>query len=476
MISAVLATVLVLCIAFVLPFGTAQVNAATPTPQHTYQLTATTQTGVLDQLALHYQDAISRQYDCFAVETSSAASEEYLYARFDDSRILMNLFVDQFNLPRFDYEAGIRQTVTYYLEGVDLPAGAKTLTITVGWRESPADRELVRAHVRSFLNGTSYPRTGTDEQKLTAINTYIGNTFAYDQTTNNSSAAAMLISRRGVCTAYSLYGYAMLSEAGYSVRLVLPRVAIDASLYTPYAYPNGLSGAKGAHAWLLVQVGANWYHMDFTWNDPIGGSVNKDYYMRTDSQIRTDHKWKWNDGSIYNPAAKYAYYPAASVVWTGVMVSPTPSPSPKPTKTPTPIPTPKPTPKVTMNPTSSPTPISSPTPLAAVSAEATPSTPEEASPSNGPTPYETVSIDPTPLPTNHENSLATTPVPTELAESARIATLASVMIFGQRALAALHASWQESPVATAAVASGSLAALLLLVLLASRALKRRRNR
>jgi hypothetical protein len=470
LVSAVLATSLLTAMLLALPFGgAAQVHAATPTPtpipKHSYALTATTETAVVAQLELHYQDAIAHQYDCFTVVTSSVASEAYLYARFSDSRILLDRFLNQFNLPKFDYEAGIRQLVAYNLAGINLPAGAKTLTVMVQWKESATDRERVRTHARAFLDSAAYPRTGTDDQKLSAINTYIGSTFDYDSTTGNSSAAIMLDTHKGVCSAYTLYGYVMLTEAGYSARTVTSRVDIGHNTFTPYAYPDGLNGEKGAHAWLLVQVGANWYHMDFTWNDPVGSvTVNKKYYMRTDTQMGTDHKWKWNDTSVYSPspAATSPYYPAASVVWSGVVVSPTPVPTARPTATPTPKPTATPTSKPTATPPPKPT--------------ATPTFGAVITPTPTPPPFST------PDPTSASVSPATSP--TSSAEPTRTISLPPDRTplgdpdgdIGQRLLYAVSVSWRNSPVGTLAVAAGAVALLLLLGLLAAGVRKRRVGR
>lgn len=42
------------------------------------------------------------------------------------------------------------------------------------------------------------------------------------------------------------------------------------------------------HAWNLVKIDGNWYHVDTTWED---GNPGK-YVSLTDDEMRKDHKWE----------------------------------------------------------------------------------------------------------------------------------------------------------------------------------------
>lgn len=50
----------------------------------------------------------------------------------------------------------------------------------------------------------------------------------------------------------------------------------------------------GEHAWNMVQLDGNWYHLDLTWDDPVGvqdSKIRYSYYLKTDEELRVDHKW-----------------------------------------------------------------------------------------------------------------------------------------------------------------------------------------
>jgi len=138
---------------------------------------------------------------------------------------------------------------------------------------------------------------------------------------------------RGVCQAYAMYGYIMLKEAGYNVITIEGNAGDD----------------NQPHVWNLVKVGAYWYHLDFTWNDPITsnlndpdypeytsrqngvGTVSLNYFLKSDSTMRKDHSWVLSSNGFT--------YPLAPKDWTGVL-TPSTTPTPKPvTKAPTKVPT-----------------------------------------------------------------------------------------------------------------------------------------
>lgn len=205
-----------------------------------------------------------------------------------------------------------------------------TYTYTISWMDdgvgllTPSQgREAVRAHAQEFLNSPEYPETGTDDDKLRAINEYICSTFQYDyrlfvegeeddviytafQMINDVGQGAIGDYPRGVCQAYTMYGYVMLKEAGYEALTI-----------------SGTAGdPAGPHTWNMVKVGNNWYHIDFTWNDPIRtdnpepyvkrqsgeGSVSENYLLRSDSEISINHFW--------DATNEYGYsYPEALSTW-----------------------------------------------------------------------------------------------------------------------------------------------------------------
>ncbi len=90
-----------------------------------------------------------------------------------------------------------------------------------------------------------------------------------------------LMKGRGTCEGYA--------EAA---RLLFTAVGIE-SLFISGTVEN-----NSPHAWNIIKIGGNYYHIDITWDDPIvtgGGDVkNYDYFNITDAEIAADHVWSGN--------------------------------------------------------------------------------------------------------------------------------------------------------------------------------------
>ncbi len=233
------------------------------------------------------------------------------------------------------------------------------------WHDGPnalAGRNAVIAHANNFLNSSAYTSKTTAYAKLKAINQYVCSTFQYDyrvfvlaELNQTIYTAYKMITDnggiggypRGVCQAYAMYGYIILKEAGFEAITIdghAPRPPIS----TPENNP---------HAWNMVKVGSNWYHIDFTWNDPVtggnpapyttrqngAGSVSENYLLRSDTEIGVNHTWSKIQDEFT--------YPIASAKWTGtptiINITQPPAPTLKPTAIPTKIIVPTPTKKPT---------------------------------------------------------------------------------------------------------------------------------
>lgn len=74
--------------------------------------------------------------------------------------------------------------------------------------------------------------------------------------------------------------------------------------------------AGGPHAWNIVQIDGEWYHVDTTWDDPIPnreGYVRYEYFLKSDAAMSFDHNnWdtphgactstRYDDAVILSPA------------------------------------------------------------------------------------------------------------------------------------------------------------------------------
>lgn len=118
----------------------------------------------------------------------------------------------------------------------------------------------------------------SDFQKVKFVNDYIVKNTEYSTESSASphSAYAVLQESKGVCQGYALLALKMLLELGVETQYVVGEV------YT------------GGHAWNLVKVDGNWYHLDTTWNDPTPDRKNMvryEYFLVDDSRMKVDHSW-----------------------------------------------------------------------------------------------------------------------------------------------------------------------------------------
>jgi transglutaminase/protease-like cytokinesis protein 3 len=118
----------------------------------------------------------------------------------------------------------------------------------------------------------------------------------YDRTLQHFTAYDALRGK-AVCHGYALLAFEMYRALGYEVRII----------------------SGGNHAWNLIQVGGNWYHVDTTFDDPtyefqghftseekrrIAGKIQRDYLLQDDETMR-------RSGHVWDQKA----FPSAPVAW-----------------------------------------------------------------------------------------------------------------------------------------------------------------
>jgi len=134
-----------------------------------------------------------------------------------------------------------------------------------------------------------------DEQKEREIHDWIVKNVEYDQTKNNYSAYAALFLGQTVCQGYSTLTYKMLKEVNIASQII--------------------NSDEMDHAWNLVSLCGNWYHLDVTWDDPVGQDVDfiwYNYYNKSDDEIiELEHYW---DYSAY-PEAPISYEEGVCENW-----------------------------------------------------------------------------------------------------------------------------------------------------------------
>lgn len=131
----------------------------------------------------------------------------------------------------------------------------------------------------------------TDYQKIKVLHDYIVNNFTYGHLSYQEPSYHLdfywsLYYNKGVCADYALAYGALLSRAGIK------------SYYVTSDYGAG-------HAWNIVELDNQYYHVDCTWDDPTGGSLRYDYFLISDAQMNANRYYPW-DTSKY-PACPYNY-------------------------------------------------------------------------------------------------------------------------------------------------------------------------
>lgn len=114
----------------------------------------------------------------------------------------------------------------------------------------------------------------TDYARALWLHDWIINNADYDDSNQFLYADGVLLNGKGVCQSYAL-AYEML----------LKMVGIDT------VYVKGWAGGMD-HAWNLVKIDGEWYHVDCMWDDPAPGKENHAYFCVPDEFIGRDHSWK----------------------------------------------------------------------------------------------------------------------------------------------------------------------------------------
>lgn len=124
----------------------------------------------------------------------------------------------------------------------------------------------------------------SDRDKIKALHDYVVLNAAYDYDNylrdtipdDSYSEYGILILNTGVCQGYAL-----------TMKLLLQLAGIETYYITGTA--NG-----GLHAWNMVVLDGNYYHVDATWDDPVPnrpGQVRYNYFLISDKQMAADHVW-----------------------------------------------------------------------------------------------------------------------------------------------------------------------------------------
>lgn len=145
---------------------------------------------------------------------------------------------------------------------------------------TPAEAEQMLAQLNAVIADVMrgvWPEM-SDVEKALAVHEYFVSHFAYDETYQNGTAADILLEKTGVCQAYA-EAYAFFMHL-----LEIPCVVV------PSAEMN--------HAWNMIEIDGDWYHVDTTWDDPLPdlpGQSQRTFFLLSDAAIssRSPQHYGW---------------------------------------------------------------------------------------------------------------------------------------------------------------------------------------
>ena len=121
----------------------------------------------------------------------------------------------------------------------------------------------------------------SDYEIAKALHDYLALNCEYDKRYYSGSmpyvsytAYGALVNRTSVCAGYALAYERLMDQVGI-----------------PCEYVTGMT-TNGYHAWNIIQIDGEWYHVDVTWDDPTPdreGYVRYKYFLKSDKAMSRDH-------------------------------------------------------------------------------------------------------------------------------------------------------------------------------------------
>lgn len=148
--------------------------------------------------------------------------------------------------------------------------GNLTATITITYLSTKEQEDYVTSQAAKIVSEVVLPKM-TEQQKAKVLHDYVTNLLNYDNSMQQRSAYSALTSKTVVCQGYAMLLNKLYEKAGLESIVVA----------------GGITG-RGLHAWNLVNLDGNWYHVDATSDD---WSQNK-FYMLTDDEL-TQNGFNW---------------------------------------------------------------------------------------------------------------------------------------------------------------------------------------
>ncbi|MBQ4193663.1 MAG: S-layer homology domain-containing protein [Clostridia bacterium] len=218
-----------------------------------------------------YDEIYNRMADAVDSGIESMNLYEYRITVDDFMRIYSDLFA---NAPEFFFLA---PRVAYHT--ADGLFSDILVDVTFQYVMTREEREAASAFYEKEVAAivALVPAGLTDVEKALFVHDYIISAYAYDEGESIYDTYTFLKTRTGVCQAYSLLYLRVLREIGVECAVV--------------------TSSDMRHAWNLVKLGGNWYHVDLVYDDPRPdrtGRVLHEYFLLSDDEIRAKEHYNWS--------------------------------------------------------------------------------------------------------------------------------------------------------------------------------------
>ncbi len=163
------------------------------------------------------------------------------------------------------------------------------------------DAQVLLERVVKILKKTVSP-TMTEYQKELALHDYLVENCVYSSGSpdndNEFRAYGALVEGQAVCNGYAEAMALLLSCAGVENQYVVGTADSGSRDHSSDSEKN--TEHRENHAWNLVKINGYWYHMDATWDDPVGEEdiLSHAYFNMSDELMERDHTW---DKEKYTP-------------------------------------------------------------------------------------------------------------------------------------------------------------------------------
>ena len=173
-----------------------------------------------------------------------------------------------------------------YAKGIPIP------------EDRPEAQKLYKV-VKKIIETQIGDRYMTEFDKEVALHDYLLDhctySFGSDKNDNEYRAYGALIEQQAVCNGYAEAMALLLSCAGVENRYVVGTVNSGSRSATAQTTAlDSASSKRENHAWNQVKLNGTWYHLDATWDDPVGERevVSHAYFNLSDEMMERDHIWK----------------------------------------------------------------------------------------------------------------------------------------------------------------------------------------